>query len=238
MSYMNLRKQLRFNEQKDMFIANVSHELKTPVATAKVAIEALQQHDAIHHPERAERYLGIAGWELERLQTMMEKIMNSLPENEKEVTIQEAKTDIRPILFRLADIIQSMQKEPTVTFFWALPGTPVHISADELHFTNIIYNLLDNAVKYGGTEIHIAVDVDADNVTIKISDNGPGIPAEYRNKVFDRFFRIPSGNRHNVKGYGLGLSYVMQMVEAHKGTIRLATGPVTCFIIKWPKFKG
>lgn len=238
MAYRNLKKQIRFNEQKDAFIANVSHELKTPVATAKVAIEALQQHQAIHHPERAERYLGVAGWELDRLQTMMEKIMNSLPENEKDIFLQKVKTDIKPILLRLAEIIQSTQKEQALTFVWALPVEPVYIDADELHFTNIIYNLLDNAVKYGGTEIRIAVDEDPENVTIKISDNGIGIPAAYRNRIFDRFFRVPSGNRHNVKGYGLGLSYVRQMVEAHKGAIRLAAGTETCFMIKWPKFKA
>ncbi|HET8573633.1 MAG TPA: ATP-binding protein [Edaphocola sp.] len=102
----------------------------------------------------------------------------------------------------------------------------------------VIYNLLDNAVKYGGTEIRIAVNEGAGNVTIKIADNGPGIATAYRNKVFDRFFRIPNGNRHNVKGYGLGLSYVRQMVEAHKGTIYLAAGSETCFMIKWPKFKA
>lgn len=237
LAYWNLKKQMRFNEQKDAFIANMSHELKTPVATAKVAIEALQQHQAIHHPERAERYLGVAGWELDRLQTMMEKILNSLPENEKDIILQKTKTNIKPILLRLAEIIQSTQKEATITFVWTLPEQPVYVDADELHFTNVIYNLFDNAVKYGGREIHITVDESPEQVTIRIADDGPGIAAAYRNKVFDRFFRIPSGNRHNVKGYGLGLSYVRQMVEAHKGSIHLAAGPETCFIIQWPKFK-
>lgn len=238
-AFRNLKKQISFNKQKDQFIANISHELKTPVATAKIAIEALLHHNAMSEPARTKRYLNVAEWELNRLQNMMKQVMEALPGQESIISLQKTNVAVKEILLRVAEIIRSSQKETEISFTWQFPQEPMYIWADELHFTNIIYNIMDNAIKYGGTKIDVtATEAGSANVTIKISDNGPGIPVLYRNKIFDRFFRIPSGNVHNVNGYGLGLSYVRQMVNAHGGNIRLAPGPITCFIINWPKKKS
>jgi two-component system phosphate regulon sensor histidine kinase PhoR len=120
-----------------------------------------------------------------------------------------------------------------------LPATPVTLTADRLHVTSVIYNLLDNALKYSNTAplLKIVVNETDTKAVFSVEDNGNGIPGEYRHKVFDKFFRVPTGDQHNVKGYGLGLSYVAYVIERHHGNIDLESEPGigSTFTVTLPK---
>ncbi len=221
LAYLNTRKQLLFVQQKDDFISNISHELKTPVATAKIAIEALNKYDALENPERTRRYLSMASWELNRLETMIGKIMDTTQADHGVLVLDQQKIHLPELVKEITDSLQSVLLQEHITLQLNLQAKDTYVLADYTHLTGAIYNLLDNAIKYGNNLICIDMYPDHRKVHLKISDNGPGIPTAYREKIFEKFVRIPQENIHDVKGYGLGLSYARYIIEAHKGSLKL-----------------
>lgn len=236
LAYRTMKRQAQFNQQKDSFISNISHELKTPVSITKVALEALTTYQGLEDPARARKYLDVAQWEINRLGNMIERVMNTVQAGNG--TIQLIPGPVQPAAL-VEEIVQNLQpifREKGVIVSWHAEAPQTEIPGDKLHLQGTIYNLLDNALKYGGKQISISQTVDQRQLQLAVSDNGPGIAADYQQKVFESFFRVPSGNRHDVKGYGLGLSYACDIIKAHNGTLRLVSPPGegATFIITLP----
>lgn len=235
LAYRIMKHQALFNRQKDSFISNISHELKTPVATTKVAIEALTTYNGIENPERTKKYLNLASWEMDRLSNMIDRVMNIIQTENGNLVLDKKKVNLTELVNELILTQQPILTEKGITVIWDT-NNDIVIHADKMHLQGVLYNLLDNAMKYGGNLIHIGIKMQRDDVVITVADNGPGIPAEYRKKIFENFFRIPSDNRHDVKGHGLGLSYARDIITAHNGTLELGnvTGDGAIFIITLP----
>lgn len=264
--YRNLRQQQQLAAIKNEFISNMTHELKTPISTVKVAVEALRHFDALDDPQKTREYLDISALELQRLSMLVDKVLKlSLFEN-KEIELNTSMVDLVELA---AEVIASMRLQmEKAGAFVQLTTTPsptqpppspapqvppplTHSSAsrghatsdrflvkiDRAHMSSVLSNLLDNALKYSKESPVITVHLNfGEGVDIIVTDNGIGIPAAYIDRVFEKFFRVPSGDRHNIKGYGLGLSYVHHIVTKHKGTITVDSkeGKGTVFTIKLP----
>lgn len=214
--------------QKD-FVDNMTHEFQTPISTIHIAADVLLNPDIVKQPERLTRYAQIIKKETQRLQKQVESVLQASRAERIGLTLQKETVNLNELAqetvnhFRLQLKEKGIQADISTRF----PPVPVMITADSSHLTNLIINLLDNAVKYGGTHPEICLQVKTDNrqAVLSIADNGPGIPEKYRNKIFDKFYRIPTGNLHNVKGFGLGLHYVRNIVRAHGWQINLQCPP-------------
>ncbi len=236
--YQNLKRQQQLTEIKNDFIRNITHELKTPVATVSVAIEALQHFGAMDNPERAREYLAISGSELNRLSLLIDKVLRMSLFEDGETTLKKESFDFKLLV---EEIIASMRLQ----FEKYQAHVNLHIGdgvftlhGDRLHLASVVYNLLDNALKYSLSSPHVAVNMRraGDHIILEVSDSGQGIPAAYLPKIFDKFFRVPTGNVHNIKGHGLGLSYVAGVIRQHDGQIRVESreGTGTTFEIELP----
>ena len=236
LAYRNMWQQQRFGQQKDNFISNISHELKTPVATTKVALEALSNYNALEDPKRSKQYLHIANSEMERLEQLVNRVLNTIQTEHGVLQLEREPVDLIALLREITDALSPAMQEQGINFSFITTVESVMLSADKMHLRGAIYNLIDNAIKYGGTLLKTAVSISANSVQLSIWDNGAGIPVVYHESVFEKFFRVPQGNKHDVKGHGLGLSYARYVLEAHKGTVRLSSGPDqgTTFIVSLP----
>ena len=237
--YRNLLAQRRLALMKNDFISNITHELKTPIATVNVAIEALRNFDALSNPERTKEYLDISATELQRLSMLVDKVLKLSMFENKDIELQYEEIDLEKLV---EDVIHSMRlqfEKQKATISFKTFGPDFMITADRMHITSVIYNLIDNALKYSQANPTIKIEMVSisNDLQLSVSDNGIGISADYTSKIFEKFFRVPSGNHHNIKGYGLGLSYVAEVVRKHNGTIDLETelGKGSRFIIKLPK---
>jgi two-component system, OmpR family, phosphate regulon sensor histidine kinase PhoR len=225
--YKNVLKQQRLVVMKNDFISNITHELKTPIATVGVAIEALRNFGAAQSPERTKEYLDISASELQRLGLLVDKVLKvSMLENNK-LELKKENFDIRQLIEEVVSIMKLQLEKQNATVNIETLGERFVIEADRLHIISVVYNLIDNALKYSkeNPKIDIVLTSLAEVIEIKIKDNGIGIPKEYRFKVFEKFFRVPSGDMHNVKGYGLGLSYVKEILMEHMGFITVESEP-------------
>lgn len=238
MAYRNTRQQTLFSEQKDHFISNISHELKTPVATTKVAIEALEHYDALDDPQRSRRYLRMASWEINRLESMINKIMDIAQMTNGALILEKAPVDLKELLREIMVPLEQVLIEKKIALDWVLPESACWVLADHTHLTGAVYNLLDNAIKYGQEQIRISINREEQNLCLCVADKGPGIPQAYQSRIFDKFVRLPQGDVHTVKGYGLGLSYALYVVEAHGGSLRLEkkAGWGAVFCISLPEY--
>ena len=220
-TFRTLKKQLLLNEMRNDFVANVSHELKTPVSTVKVALEAIQKYKLTDDPVKTNEYIDMASQELKRLESLISNVMISSIEDKHQTVIRKEKTDLNEItndvLLSLKTAIENKQAQITII----PPNESVEVFADKIHMKGVIYNLIDNSLKYSDKtpEIEIRFDTKPDKQIIKVTDNGPGIPSEYSDKVFDKLFRVPTGDTHNVKGHGLGLNYASTIIFQHGGNI-------------------
>ncbi len=236
--YRNLLAQRRLTLMKNDFISNVTHELKTPIATVNVAIEALRNFDALQSPERTKEYLDISASELQRLSLLVDKVLKLSMFENKDIELQKIHFNLKELVEEVMHSMRLQFQKNKATVSFKTAGEPFTIHADRLHITSVIYNLLDNALKYGGDkpEIKVALAATPQEFKLRVEDTGIGISAEYANKVFEKFFRVPSGDHHNIKGYGLGLSYAAHVVQQHGGSISVESNPGkgAAFIIKLP----
>ena len=236
--YRNLLKQQRLAALKNEFISNITHELKTPIATVGVAIEALKNFNAIQDPERTKEYLDISSNELQRLSLLVDKVLKLSMFEKKEVELKFETVDLKEVVDEVTDSLRLQLEKHHARLVITNEGN-LSLQGDRLHLVSVVFNLLDNAIKYSKEDPLIKIDLqEKDNaVVMNVTDNGIGIAQEYKDKVFDKFFRIPHGDTHNAKGYGLGLSYVAQVIQKHNGTIAIESQPGigTKFIITLPK---
>ena len=237
--YRSLLRQYRLAQIKNDLISNITHELKTPIATVGVAIEALRNFGAAQSPEKTREYLDISASELQRLGLLVDKVLKiSMLENKK-IELKKESFNMRELVHEVLNIMKLQFEKHHAQVSVNTAGDNFVIEADRLHITSVIYNLLDNALKYSQDNPVIKVQLSSlpnDIIELKISDNGIGISKEYQAKIFDKFFRVPTGNTHNIKGYGLGLSYVREILMAHMGFISVESEPGkgSSFSVKLP----
>lgn len=215
-------KQKQLADMKDDFINNLTHEFKTPIATVSAAVEGMQKFNALHDPEKTNRYLEVSRTELNRLNDMVTKVLNISSYEKKNLELELETVDLEATVNDVVKAETFRAVKPIQFSVNIAPGVKL-ITADALHLKNVLCNLVDNSVKYSKETVDISISAYADQqmVHIKIQDNGIGIPASAIKFVFDKFYRVTNGNLYNVKGNGLGLSYVKFVVEAHSGTISL-----------------
>lgn len=236
--YRSLLRQKKLALLKNEFISNITHELKTPIATVGVAIEALKNFNAIQDPQRTREYLDISSNELQRLSLLVDKVLKLSMFEKKEIELKYETVNLKEIV---DEVVSSMrlQLEKYHADCTITADGDLHLKGDRLHLLSVVFNLLDNALKYSKDNPLIKVEMKGNetNIVLSVSDNGIGIQQEYKDKVFEKFFRVPTGDKHNARGYGLGLSYVAQVVQKHKGTISVESqaGVGTRFIIVLPK---
>jgi len=234
----SLIQQRKLTKIKNDFISNITHELKTPIATVSVAIEALRNFDALHDPERTKEYLAISSNELQRLSFLVDKVLKLSMFEKHQVELKEEAVDLAVLVKEVVSSMKLQFEKYRAQVNVQLQGYQYGITADRLHITSVLFNLLDNALKYSkdNPSIRIELKDESEQIFLLVADNGIGIPAEYHKKIFDKFFRVPSGDTHNVKGYGLGLSYVSYVIQRHYGSIEVESQPGmgSCFIIKLP----
>ncbi len=215
--------QRRFSELMIQFINNMTHEFKTPISTVALATEAIQRPEVLASAEKTLQFSEIIKTENRRMRNQAEKILQMATLEEKDFVLSRERLDMHRVIADAVDSIQLRVTDRKGSIVCHLNAKIHKVSADRVHLSNIIHNLLDNAVKYSENAPQITVRTyDSDRgLGIRIEDCGIGISAEDQKHVFDKYFRTPTGNRHDVKGFGLGLSYVKLMVEAHGGRISL-----------------
>ncbi|MFN8890291.1 MAG: sensor histidine kinase, partial [Cyclobacteriaceae bacterium] len=219
--YKSIRAQQRLAELKNDFISNMTHELKTPVTTVGVAIEALKNFNGIENKELTDEYLTIAQNELNRLSLLTDKILKTAIFENKGVDFQPENVHFDQIIDQVLTSMKLVfEKNKAIVSFEKI-GSHFELRGGQVHLTNVIYNLLDNALKYSGENamIEIRLHEMGHELKLSVTDNGIGIAPEYKKKIFEKFFRVPSGDVHNSKGYGLGLSYVDSVIKAHHGKL-------------------
>ncbi|MEM8908776.1 MAG: HAMP domain-containing sensor histidine kinase [Bacteroidota bacterium] len=225
--HQSLQKQQKLTALKNDFISNVTHELKTPITTVGVAIEAMRNFNALQNPERTQEYLDISKHELNRLSILVDKVlkMSAFEKGQTELKIETL--DLRTLTQEILNSLKLQFERLAAQVDFQAQGQNFLIQGDRLHLTSVLYNLIDNALKYSPErpQIRIGLSHQAAGLQITVSDQGVGIAPEYQHKVFDQFFRIPTGNEHNIKGHGLGLSYVASVIRKHQGSIALKSRP-------------
>ena len=225
---------------KNDFINNMTHELKTPVSTISLAAQMLKDSDITKSPDVFKHISGVINDETKRLSFLVEKVLQmSLFERQK-AALKLKEIDANDLVANVANtFVLKVEK------YGGTMDIDLQATESEMHITNVLFNLMDNAVKYRRPEVPLTLMARTWNengkLLISVEDNGIGIKKEYLKKVFDRFFRVPTGNVHDVKGFGLGLAYVRKIIEDHKGTIRAESGAGnigTKFIITLPLIKS
>jgi len=223
--FQTILKQKKVSEVKNDFINNMTHEFKTPIATVSAAMEALVSFDGLEDKERSYRYIDISRKEMDHLSSLVEKVLNLSISDEKKIILNKETFDLCKLLHEASQqyILKGGGK---VTINYDPIGS-AYIHADKLHFQNVINNLLDNAVKYSNEEVIIDAKCQREGefVVLKVKDNGIGISKEDQKHIFEKFFRVPTGDLHGVKGFGLGLNYVKHIIEMHGGTIGVVSQP-------------
>ncbi|HLN52660.1 MAG TPA: HAMP domain-containing sensor histidine kinase [Lentimicrobium sp.] len=221
-SYRSLREQLLLNEQRNDFIRNMSHELRTPVATVKVALEALSNFDRSKDESLMREYLDMASAETSRLDMLISRVTDITADGEPLRLVPEREELGTLIGDVLASLKVRIENEEAVINYHK-PSHAVFALVDVLHFRGVIINLIDNSLKYSKPPAVIDIELEGGEgekkTRITIRDKGIGIPPEYRKKIFEKFFRVPTGDVHSIKGYGLGLAYVDTVVSRHNGTV-------------------
>ncbi len=220
--------QKKLSEIKSDFINNMTHELKTPLATISLAIDALTNEKVIHDADKVKLYSSMIKEENKRMNKQVEKILQAARLEKEEIKLNLTEIDAHQAINKVADNLSLQMQEKGGTLQLRLNAHDHTIQADDVHFSNIIFNLLDNALKYSDKAPYIEVETmnsHAGTFAIKIKDNGIGMDKETQSRIFERFFRAHTGNLHNVKGFGLGLSYVKAIVEAHEGKIKVESVP-------------
>jgi two-component system phosphate regulon sensor histidine kinase PhoR len=212
-------KQKQLSEVKNDLISNITHEFKTPIATISTALEAMKSFNVLDDKVKSEKYLSIANSQVIKLNEMVEKILETAILNQEELILHKQPLNLVELLENIIDKFKIINTEKSFQFI-NNNGNPI-FNLDKFHFENAISNIIDNAVKYGGNKINIELTSEGNKTIILIKDNGNGIHKSQKDKVFEQFYRVPTGNTHNVKGFGIGLYYTKKIIEKHEGNITI-----------------
>ncbi|EDP98117.1 HAMP domain-containing sensor histidine kinase [Kordia algicida OT-1] len=214
-----IRRQKELAEIKNDLISNITHEFKTPITTISTALEAIQHFGAIKDPEKTQKYLAISDKQLKKLHIMVEKLLETATLDSEKLLLKKEQLDIVDFVEKITEKQRTFSTKKTLSFRSNIDSLTAEI--DPFHFENSITNLIDNALKYGGNTIEVNVSKVLETIEITVTDNGNTIDKSQREKIFDQFYRIPKGNTHDVKGFGIGLYYTKKIIEKHNGTIQL-----------------
>lgn len=218
----------RLSESKANFTQNMTHELKIPISGLFLATEALTRFNDIDDPQKARRHIATIRHGLQQLSTLVDRILNSARLQQRQVRLQRNVTGLKPLLERVLKDMTPLIEEREVTVQLGEIACTASIYADPDQLRYVFFNLIDNAIKYtpGIPVIAISLDVDGNEHVIEVRDNGIGIAAPYHDRVFEPYFRVPQQDLHDVKGYGLGLNIVQQIVVLHEGSVSvMRSGP-------------
>ena len=234
--YRTIRRQKRINELKTDFINNITHEMKTPITIASAGLEALEHHTP--PTERTNFYLQTSKKQLHLLNDFVERILDAAVQDISDFTLKKERLDLHALF---GELVQSHSVLPGKPIRFRLTGEgPVFIQGDRLHLETAFHNIIDNAIKYSHGSVEITIDLveNSRDSTVKIRDNGMGIPPQFVKSIFEKFFRVPQGDAQAIKGFGLGLYYVSSIVKKHSGhlSVQSKPGSGTEFIITLPKY--
>ena len=222
-SYQTLITQKQLVVAKNDLISNITHEFKTPITTISVAIEAITKFGVIDDKEMTKEYLQVSMDELNRLNLLVDKVLKlSLFENGK-IELKTEKVNVNHLIEEVISNMKPQFDKHSAIINFSSSNATIEMITDKSHLKSVVYNLLDNAIKYCNQQPQINIDLkQIENVIeITVEDNGIGIAPQYQHKIFDKFYRVPQGNTHNAKGYGLGLSYILHIVKMHNGYINV-----------------
>ena len=216
-------KQKRLSEIQKDFINNMTHEFKTPIATISVSAEVLKDPGIVHQPERLKNYAGIIEKENLRLKQQVERVLQMARLDKEDLGLKKETVDVHQLIQDSIRHYTMALQERSGVLNSEFSATQVQVQGDKFHLTSVFNNLIDNAIKYCREIPQITIRTMNKNhgCVIEVSDNGIGISQENQRRVFQKFYRVPTGNVHDVKGFGLGLSYAKTIVEAHGGSISL-----------------
>ena len=216
--------QKKLSDIKNDFFNNMTHEFKTPIATVSLAVEALKNKEISDNPSRSQEYLTICQHELKRISAMVDKVLKMAAFEKSEIDLSFQKTNILPLIESIVATLQPQLVNKQAKLRVVASEDMPEVMLDRDHMANVFYNLIENSLKYTEKEPVIEISCKyegGDSVQITVGDNGIGIPTAYQDKVFENFFRVPTGDIHNVKGFGMGLSYVAAIIKMHAGAIKL-----------------
>ena len=233
-----LANQRKLDQMKSEFINNMTHEIKTPLATIGLACEMLRDETISQDSDSRQNFIGIINDENQRMRVLVETILQSAKMSNKNFRISPKEVDVHQIIEKVAQSFALTLSNRGGSLKTNLNADPSVIEADELHLTNLIYNLIDNGIKYStdAPDITVSTDIVDHQLVLSVSDHGIGISKEDQKHVFEKFYRVSTGNVHNVKGFGIGLNYVAQVVKLHQGHIALESelGQGSTFVITLP----
>lgn len=227
-----IKHQKQLAEVKNDLISNITHEFKTPIATIGAAMEGIQVFNTENDPAKNLRYAKISSEQVEKLNGMVEKLLETATLDSEDLSLQFESVNLVELL-RKAATKEAFASQNKVIQFEA-SEEELNTKVDLFHFENAINNCIDNAIKYGGDEITVSITKNKSFIEIAISDTGKSLSEAHKKQVFEKFYRVPKGNTHDVKGFGIGLYYSKKIIEKHQGTIRLETNGHTCFKINLP----
>ena len=233
-------RQKKVTELKNDFINNMTHEFKTPISTISLASQMLTDGAVTKSPQMLQHITGIINDETKRLRFLVEKVLQISLFDQQKATLKMSELDANDLITGVVNTFALKVEKNGGTIITQLDATETMIYADEMHITNVIFNLMDNAIKYKRDDEALRLTIhtwnEHDKYYLSIQDNGIGIKKENLKRVFDRFYRVPTGNRHDVKGFGLGLAYVKKVIKDHQGSIHAESelGVGTKFIIVLP----
>ncbi len=233
-----LLRQKKLSEIKNDFINNMTHEFKTPLATISLAVDALRTEKVSNDKDKMQYFTGIIKEENKRMNKQVETILQAALMDRQEIQLNKRPVKVHAVIEQVLENFDLQLQNKNGRVDIQLNAKDDLIQADEVHFTNLINNLVDNAVKYSKDNLLLKIQTQntGKSVQIRIEDNGIGMSKESLKRIFEKFYRVHTGNLHNVKGFGLGLSYVKNIVDAHNGKIKVEStlGKGTTFIIEMP----
>ncbi len=232
-------RQKKLSEIKTDFINNMTHEFKTPIATISLAVDSITSPAIASQPERVRRFADIIKAENRRMNSQVEKVLQMALLDRNQIEINQRPVNVHDLLEKATDHMSLQVDHRGGTIICEYRAASPVILADETHLSNVFHNLLDNANKYSPDQPDITVRT-SDNdqhIEIEIEDKGIGMTQEDKKRIFDKFYRVHTGNLHDVKGFGLGLSYVKKIVDLHKGSIKVKSEPGkgSRFILRFPR---
>jgi two-component system phosphate regulon sensor histidine kinase PhoR len=207
-------------EIKNDLINNITHEFKTPIATISTAVEAIESFNVVDNKEKTKQYAAISAFQLKKLHQMVEKLLETATLDSESLMLQKEPTNIVDLIAKIAKKFKLLTKKD-IKFTTNIDSKILKI--DLFHFENAISNLVDNAIKYGGDSIEINLNSVLNVTEISVADNGKGIDKSHQERIFDKFYRVPKGNTHDVKGFGIGLYYSQKIIGKHNGSINVSS---------------
>lgn len=237
-----LKRETALAVETTSFLNNMTHELKTPLTNISLAARMIARNGAVAADEQLLKFPEIILSESEKLNRQVEEILTIGTREQGGLSLQCAPVDLRELVLEVAETFREQVRHSGGTVTTELHSGPLTVEGDRRHLAGVLANLTDNAIKYSeqAPEVIIKAFADGPNVAVSVTDQGPGIARKYRNKIFEKYFRIPAGDTHNVKGFGLGLAFVRQVTEAHGGRVTLESTPGkgSTFTVRFPAKAG